>query len=74
MIYPRKLWIEIGEKDDLFDCKYGKDSFEKLKEMCGNVGCEWVEFIVFDGVHEFCMSDEPIESFVSELKTGGCED
>lgn len=68
LIYPRKLCIEIGNKDTLFNYVYSKESFEKLKRICNNVGTEWVEFIVFDGDHEFCRDDEPIKRAVEYLK------
>lgn len=68
MVYPRKLCIEIGKHDELFDCKYGQESFDRLKELCKNVGTEWLDTIVFDGGHEFCKDDEPIHKLVSELK------
>jgi len=67
LVYPRKLCIEIGDKDKLFDYKYGVESFEKLKELCREVGTDWVEMIVFDGTHEFCKDDGPIQKLVKDL-------
>ena len=68
LVYPRKLYIEIGDKDELFDYKYGVESFDKVKAMCKNVGTEWVDLKVFSGIHEFCMDDEPIQKLVKEIK------
>ena len=68
LVYPRKLCIEIGNNDELFDYKYGIESFEKLKMICKEVGTEWVELKVFDGVHEFCTDDEPIAKLINDLK------
>lgn len=68
LTYPRSLCIQIGDNDELFDYKYGIESFEKLKEICKNVGTDWVEFIVFGGVHEFCKDDKPIEKLIENLK------
>jgi dienelactone hydrolase len=68
LTYPRKLCIEIGKQDALFDCAYGEKSFEKLKAMCHDVGTDWVRFITFDGRHEFSLDDEPISELVRELK------
>lgn len=69
LIYPRKLYIEVGDKDELFDYKYGMESFDKLKKMCDKVGTEWIDFKVFDGTHEFCWDDEPIQKLVNDIKT-----
>ncbi|MBR1970651.1 MAG: hypothetical protein IKA17_09910 [Clostridia bacterium] len=68
LVYPRKLHIEIGDNDELFDYKYGVESFEKLKEMCEKVGTEWVSFKVFNGVHEFFKDDTPIQKLVNDIK------
>ncbi|MBR5615073.1 MAG: hypothetical protein IKW64_07265 [Clostridia bacterium] len=68
LVYPRRLCIEIGDKDDLFKCKYGIRSFEKLKTLCKSVGTDWVNLVVFDGIHEFCKQDEPIHSLINDIK------
>lgn len=71
LVYPRKLCIEIGKEDKLFDYKYGVESFEKLKELCRDVGTDWVDLVVFDGIHEFCKDDEPIEKLIKDLEKKG---
>ena len=68
LIYPRNLYIEIGDKDELFDYKNGEESFEKIKTMCEKVGTDWVYFKVFGGTHEFCLDDEPIQKLVNDIK------
>ena len=68
LVYPRNLCIEVGDKDALFDYKEAIKSFDKLKLLCKNVGTDWVDFVVFDGIHEFCKDDTPIEKMVNELK------
>lgn len=68
LIYPRKLYIEIGNKDELFDYKYGIESFEKLKKMCKKIGTEWVDFKVFSGTHEFYHADEHIQKLVNDIR------
>lgn len=67
LIYPRKLYIEIGDQDELFDYQYGIKSFDKLKKMCESVGTEWVDFRVFSGTHEFCLDDEPIQKLIDDI-------
>ena len=68
LTYPRKLCIEIGTRDALFDVKGGIASYERLAEMSREVGCDWLEFITYDGTHEFCHDDAPIEKLAAELK------
>ena len=68
LVYPRNICIEIANNDELFECKYGVESFEKVKKICAEVGTEWVELKVFDGVHEFCWNDTPIEKLINDLK------
>ena len=67
MTYPRKLCIELGVNDGTFDVQYGKQSYERLVQMCKDVGTDWLTFITFDGEHEFCKFDEPIEALVKDL-------
>ena len=67
LVYPRRLCIEVGKNDELFKVEYAERSFEKLKAACKEVGTEWVKFIPFDGVHEFCKDDEPIDWIAEEL-------
>lgn len=68
LVYPRDLCIEIGSRDELFKCEYGKHSYEKLTDICSSVGTDWLNFIVFDGVHEFYKSDAPLEHLAEVLK------
>lgn len=67
LIYPRKLCIELGTGDTLFKIEDGKRSYERIREMCSEVGTDWLEFVVFDGVHEFCPDDGPIDRFRDQL-------
>ena len=68
MIYPRRLCIEMGREDPLFAFSASEASFEKLKSLCVDVGTDWVEFIGFDGNHEFCKEVEPIQRMAAELR------
>ena len=71
LIYPRKLCIEIGTRDALFDVSYGIEAFENLRERCKDVGTDWVDFRTFDGTHQFCMDDEPIQKLIEDLFSAG---
>ena len=67
LVYPRKLCIEIGTNDPLFDVAHGVKSYERILEICKDVGTDWISFIPFEGVHEFCKDDTPIKALVDEL-------
>jgi len=68
LVYPRTLCIELGKKDEYFAYEDGEEAFKKLTEYCKNVGTKWVSLHPFDGIHEFCEDDAPIEKLVNELK------
>ena len=68
LVYPRRLCLEIADHDELFVCENGKKSFEKVQQYCAEVGTDWVDLIVFDGVHEFCHDDRPIERLIADLR------
>ena len=68
LVYPRKLWITVADRDELFDAKNGTASFEQIKEYAKEVGTEWISFTVFDGTHEFIKEDTPIKALVEELQ------
>ncbi len=69
LVYPRRLWIGVGNNDELFDAKYAEESFERLKALCKNAGTDWVSLTVFDGKHEFYREDAPIEQLIEDLFT-----
>lgn len=68
LIYPRPLCLAVGDKDSLFSVTTAEESFRKLRELCRDVGTDWLETIVFDGVHEFYKEDAPIIRLVQHLK------
>ena len=66
--YPRRLCIQMADNDQLFRCEHTKKSFDRLCELSKNVGTEWLDLMIFEGVHEFCKDDAPIERLVNDLK------
>lgn len=66
LVYPRKLYIGVGDRDDLFDCKTAEQEFQRM------LGYQDVsdrfEFQIFQGEHEFMRSDAWIEAMVKDLK------
>ena len=67
LVYPRKLCIELGTNDEVFDFENGIKSFKRLLELCQNVGTDWLSFLEFSGTHEFCKDDNPIEALVKDI-------
>ena len=67
LIYPRKLKIQIGESDACFNSKYSKAEYDRLLSLCDRVGNDWIDFKVFDGIHEFCKDNNQINSLVNDL-------
>lgn len=68
LVYPRRICIEIGTEDELFNYKYGIESFEKVKKMSEGYSDDWIELVVFEGNHEFCKDDAPIERLIEDIK------
>lgn len=68
LVYPRRLCLEMGTRDELFKSEYSEESFERIKAYCKDVGTDWCDLILFDGKHEFCLDDAPIERLINDLK------
>ena len=68
MVYPRKLCIALGERDELFDYKCGSEAYKRLLALSKDVGTDWLCFHGFDGSHEFPSDDAPIDWMIKELK------
>jgi hypothetical protein len=67
LVYPRRLCIELGRDDELFACESGIAEFERLKALCAPVDTEWLDFIPYDGAHEFCREDAPIQRLIADI-------
>lgn len=67
LVYPRKLFLQMGTKDVLFDYKDSEKEFERLKLLCGNKGTDWTKQIIFEGIHEFNTDDIAIKLLIDEL-------
>lgn len=68
LIYPRKLCIELGNRDNLFDTKTALEAYETLRKLCSDAESDWLKLVVFDGTHEFCSEEEPLKNMVKHLK------
>ena len=68
LVYPRRLCLEMGMRDELFKSEYSEESFKRIKSYCKDVGTDWCDLILFDGKHEFCLDDAPIKRLINDLK------
>lgn len=68
LVYPRHLCLQMGKDDFFWNSKYTLVAFEELKEYCYKVGCEWVDLVMFEGTHEFCRDDRPIERLIRDIQ------
>ena len=68
LVYPRKIWLQMGKRDALFAASDSAESFERIRDMCADVGTDWVSFDLFEGEHEFSPDDEAIAEMVRLLK------
>jgi len=67
LVYPRRLCIEVGVKDEIFDIAGAQKERERLKQMCRDVGEDWLDFNVFEGGHEFCKDDEKLKKLIEDI-------
>ena len=65
LICPRKLYILMGNRDELFDYRNTEESFREATAMTQT---QWMQLHIYDGNHEFCKDDAPIEALIRDLK------
>ena len=58
----------MGTRDELFKSQYSEESFERIKAYYNGAEPDWCHLVLFDGKHEFCLDDAPIERLVNDLK------
>jgi len=70
LLYAEKWAMDRNPRYYNFDSVGGDcTSFvSQVKEMSKDVGCDWVDFIVFAGTHEFYTEDEPIKKLALDLE------
>ena len=67
LVYPRKICIQMGNQDPLFDYKDTMSEYERLHRLFQGRDFSWAELKVFDGGHEFCKDDVYIKELVDCL-------
>lgn len=70
LVHPRKLFVEMGNKDNIFDYQKSIREYARVLEICGNDAADWLDFTIFDGDHEFYQEDNHIKKLVQCLDTG----
>ncbi len=67
LVYPRKIEIYMGDKDELFNNESSKKEFNRFKNILGNKS-NFASHTVFDGTHEFIKNDDSmIERLVERI-------
>ena len=64
LVCPRKLYVLMGNRDELFDYRNTVASYEEAAAMNPS---QWMQLHIYDGNHEFCPDDAPMESFIQDL-------
>ncbi|MCL2815385.1 MAG: dienelactone hydrolase family protein [Oscillospiraceae bacterium] len=68
LVLPRKLYIEIAAKDELFDPESAGEDIKRLRQYAEDENCaDSLKIKIFDGVHEFDKGDEGVEFFLGNL-------
>lgn len=67
LVYPRRIHLAIGDNDELFKFNYSKEAFERIKEICKDVGTDWVKLQIYEGTHEFIKDDKAINVLINDL-------
>lgn len=66
LVYPRKIFFQMGNNDILFDYKDTIKEFERLKTFCKDIDTDWTDLLIFEGIHEFAKDDSMIERLINE--------
>ena len=66
LVYPRKLWIQVADNDELFRADLAEREFKRLRTFYSEKP-EALYLEVFPGVHEFSWDDSGIDFVVDEL-------
>ncbi len=65
LVLPRNLYIEVGEKDELFLASDAREEAARLQSYAEKSGCaKALHFKAFDGGHELDKDDALLQQFV----------
>lgn len=66
LVFPRKLWIQVADNDELFQVSSAEKEFMRLKSF-NEKADKSLHLEVFPGVHEFSRSNAGIDFVIDEL-------
>jgi hypothetical protein len=67
LVYPRKLYIQMGDKDELFDYHKTQNEYDRLIAGFSEQDQAWVRLEIFNGNHEFIKQNNSVVDMVSFL-------
>jgi dienelactone hydrolase len=68
LVLPRKLYIEIGAEDELFNAQDAEGELNRLKKYAEKSGCAGsLRIKIFPGVHELDKADDGINFLLENL-------
>ena len=71
LCYPRRLCIEMGDRDELFALHHTQAAAEQVMDYCKAADIDpssWFDCLIFDGIHEYGRMEEPIARLVRDLE------
>lgn len=71
LCYPRRLCVEMGDRDELFALPHTQAAAEQVLDYCKAADVDpasWFDCLIFDGVHEYGRMEEPIARLVRDLE------
>ncbi len=68
LVYPRRLCMEMGDGDSLFDIQEVEEEVIRLKELTDDSEENWFQFVAFSGGHEFCWDDKPLIRLAKDIQ------
>ena len=66
LVYPRTLYVAVGENDASFKVDAAKEEFEILKKSVPEIENN-MKFITFEGVHEFPPQEEYLKEWMADF-------
>lgn len=68
LVYPRKLCIEVGTGDELFDIDSAREEIYRLRDISCTVNDGWLQVVEFEGTHEFCLEEAPLKRLAEDIQ------
>lgn len=65
---PRKVLIDVGKEDSVFDYTSAVEEAERLKKYAKRLGCEdCISFNLWEGGHRIDLNGENLSQFINEI-------